>query len=429
MTTKLDQIYLDNLAVDEDDVIDIEALQEKARASVQPSLFDLGSVNSMGYGIPPVHTLMSKEDKKFAGQIVQSVGKGVVMEVGGLAGDLLGIVKGLYNIHQDQMDQLMEKIKNPEAEQEVISKFDSFIKGFDDIKALNLPPLLGRTSEAIGEDLTEMGFDPKSEADSELKKKILTGAELTGQVATPGVGATPLIKGGKKIVETVKDLNPKSVKILNNGVKQIFKSNRPDTFGNRFTYQKNKVFTDKEGKPIVFYHGTNNPKLKTGKLDIPNQRRELMYFTTLNGLAESFTKNATTHPDFFNRNVKVTKKMEKDYKKTLRPRLIEANLKMEKPFIVKGSKKGDQDGTNFTVNMNETLTIISNNIKRKLGDYTNINWEDISRSSNYKVHPRTIKLLKDKGYDGIIFPAIDIYLPFFDDAVQIKKVIKGKINE
>ena len=79
MTTKLDQIYLDNLAVDEDDVIDIEALQEKARASVQPSLFDLCSVNSMGYGIPPVHTLMSKEDKKFAGQIVQSVGKGVVM--------------------------------------------------------------------------------------------------------------------------------------------------------------------------------------------------------------------------------------------------------------------------------------------------------------------------------------------------------------
>ena len=126
------------------------------------------------------------------------------MEVGGLAGDLLGIIKGLYNIPQDQMDRLMEKIKNPEAEQEIISKFDSFARGFDDIKALNLPPLLGRTSEAIGEDLTEMGFDPKSEADSELKKKILTGAELTGQVATPGVGAVPLIKGGKKIVETLK---------------------------------------------------------------------------------------------------------------------------------------------------------------------------------------------------------------------------------
>ena len=47
MTTKLDQIYLDNLAVDEDDVIDIEALQEKARAEMQPSLFDLGAVNSL----------------------------------------------------------------------------------------------------------------------------------------------------------------------------------------------------------------------------------------------------------------------------------------------------------------------------------------------------------------------------------------------
>jgi len=204
MATKLDQIYLDNLAVDEDDVIDIEALQEKARASVQPSLFDLGAVNSLGYGIPPINTLMSEEDKKFAKQIPQAVGKGVAMEVGGLAGDLLGIAKGLYNIPQDQIDKLMEKIKDPEAEQEVISKFDSFMRGFDDIKALNLPPLLGRTSEAIGEDLTEMGFDPKSEADSELKKKVLGVAEQAGQVGTPGVGLIPLVKGGKKIVETVK---------------------------------------------------------------------------------------------------------------------------------------------------------------------------------------------------------------------------------
>lgn len=210
MTTKLDQIYLDNLAVDEDDVIDIEALQEKARASVQPSLFDLGAVNSLGYGIPPINTLMSEEDKKFAKQIPQAVGKGVAMEVGGLAGDLLSIAKGLYNIPQDQMDQLMEKIKDPEAEQEVISKFDSFMRGFDDIKALNLPPLLGRTSEAIGEDLTEMGFDPKSEADSELKKKVLGVAEQAGQVGTPGVGLIPLVKGGKKIVETVKKSSKKN---------------------------------------------------------------------------------------------------------------------------------------------------------------------------------------------------------------------------
>ena len=120
--------------------------------------------------------------------------------------------------------------------------------------------------------------------------------------------------------------------------------------------------------------------------------------------------------------------MEKDYIKTLRPRIIKANLKMEKPFIVKGDRD-DLDGTNFTVNMNETLTVISNNIRRKLGDYKNTLWEDTTRSSNYKVHPRTVKLLKDKGYDGIIFPMIDIYLPFFDEAVQIKKVIKGKIDE
>ena len=429
MTSKLDQIYLDNLAVDEDDVIDIEALQEKARAEMQPSLFDLGAINSLGYDpAGAIDTLMTEEDKKFRNQIAQSVGKGVVMEVGGLAGDLLGIAKGLYNIPQDQMNQLMERIKDPEAEQEVISKFDSFIRGFDDIKALNLPPLLGRTSEAIGEDLTKMGFDPKSEADSELKKKALGGAELVGQVVTPAVGVAPIIKGAK----AVKNLNPKSIKILDNGVEQIFKRDGTNAFGSKqtyVTYQKNKVFTDKEGNPLTFYHGTNNPKLKTSKLDIPNQRRELMYFTPMDSMAKSYSRSGTSHPDIFNDSVKVTKKMEKDYIKTLRPRIIKANLKMEKPFIVKGANRDDFDGTHFTVNMNETLTVISNNIRRKLGDYKNTLWEDTSRSSNYKVHPRTVKLLKDKGYDGIIFPMIDIYLPFFDEAVQIKKVIKGKIDE
>ena len=92
MTTKLDQIYLDNLAVDEDDVIDIEALQEKARAEMQPSLFDLGAVNSLGYDpAGAIDTLMTKEDKKFAGQLAQSVGKGSLKLTGGFVGDLLGI--------------------------------------------------------------------------------------------------------------------------------------------------------------------------------------------------------------------------------------------------------------------------------------------------------------------------------------------------
>tara|TARA_R110001606_G_scaffold292346_2_gene440202 strand:- start:527 stop:1816 length:1290 start_codon:yes stop_codon:yes gene_type:complete len=429
MTTKLDQIYLDNLAVDEDDVIDIEALQEKARAEMQPSLFDLGAVNSLGYDpAGAIDTLMTKEDKKFAGQLAQSVGKGSLKLTGGFVGDLLGIAKGLYNIPQDQMDQLMVRIEDPTVQQKLISGFDSFMRGFDEIEELNLPPLLGRTSEAIGEDLTEMGFDPKSEADSEFKKKALGAAELVGEIGTPVVGVAPVIKGAK----AVKNLNPKSVKILDNGVEQIFKRSGKNVFGNKqtyVTYQKNKVFTDKEGKPLTFYHGTNNPKLKTSKLDIPNQRRELMYFTPIDNLARSYSGGGTSHPDIFNDSVKVTKKMEKDYIKTLRPRIIKANLKMEKPFIVKGSNKDDFDGTNFTVNMNETLTVISNNIRRKLGDYKNTLWEDTTRSSNYKVHPRTVKLLKDKGYDGIIFPMIDIYLPFFDEAVQIKKVIKGKIDE
>ena len=197
MTTKLDQIYLDNLAVDEDDVIDIEALQEKARAEMQPSLFDLGAINSIGYDpAGAIDTLMTEEDKKFRNQIVQSSVKGVLKGAGGLVGDLLGIAKGLYNIPEDQMDTLMARIKDPKAEQEVISKFDSFMRGFDDIEALNLPPLLGRTSEAIGEDLTKMGFDPKSKPDSAFKKKALGIAELVGEVVTP---AAPLIKGAKAV--------------------------------------------------------------------------------------------------------------------------------------------------------------------------------------------------------------------------------------
>ena len=95
MPSKLDQIYLDNLAIEEDDVIDIEALQEKARAEMQPTLFDLGAVSSIGYGPPPIHIFMDKEDKKFAKQIPQAIGKGVLMEGGGLVGDLLGIANGL----------------------------------------------------------------------------------------------------------------------------------------------------------------------------------------------------------------------------------------------------------------------------------------------------------------------------------------------
>jgi hypothetical protein len=357
MTTKLDQIYLDNLAVDEDDVIDIEALQEKARASVQPSLFDLGAVNSMGYGIPPVNTLMSEEDKKFATQIPQAVGKGAVMEVGGLAGDLLSIAKGLYNIPQDQMDQLMARIKDPEAEQEVLSKFDSFMRGFDDIKALNLPPLLGRTSEAIGEDLTEMGLDPKSEADSELKKKVLGAAEISGQVGMPGVGLIPLVKGGKKIVETVK----KSSKTNNN--MQGFSDSFIDWF------DKSKV-VDKDNQPLVLYHGTTNT---FDKFKRPSEIKNVKRGGIVDTDGIFFSANPNTANTYARRLG-----FDEDFKEGAQVRPVYLNI--ENPYVINDDS-------------------IPNKLKKFI---TEMRGNEYFGDSNKVARKDQIDKLIEQGYDGII---------------------------
>jgi len=397
MTTKLDQIYLDNLAIDEDDVIDIEALQEKARASVQPSLFDLGAVNSLGYGVPPVNTLMSEEDKKFAKQIPQSVVKGSVMEVGGLAGDLLSIAKGLYNIPQDQMDQLMERIKNPEAEQEVLSKFDSFMRGFDDIKALNLPPLLGRTSEAIGEDLTEMGFDPKGEADSELKKKVLGAGEIVGQVGTPGVGLIPLVKGGKKIVKTVKN----SSKTNNN--MQGFSDSFSDWF------DRSKV-VDKDNQPLVLYHGTTKTfdKFKRPS-EIKNVKRGGIVAT--DGIF--FSANPNTANSYARRLG-----ADKNFKEGAQVRPVYLNI--ENPYVINDDS-------------------IPNKLQKFI---TEMRGNDYFGDSNKVARKDQIDKLIEQGYDGIIVkhkPKFmqenrNEYIVFNDNQVlsalsDIAEKNKGKINE
>tara|TARA_R110002020_G_scaffold472589_1_gene700884 strand:+ start:3857 stop:5023 length:1167 start_codon:yes stop_codon:yes gene_type:complete len=349
MTTKLDQIYLDNLAVDEDDVIDIEALQEKARAEMQPTLFDLGAVSSIGYGPPPIDIFMDKEDKKFAKQIPQAIGKGVLMEGGGLVGDLLGIAKGLYNIPQDQMDELMTRIEDPTVQQKVISGFDSFMRGFDEIKELDLPPLLGRTSEAVGEDLTEMGFDPKSEADSAMKKKILTGAEYSGQIGTPGVGAVPLVKGVKKLIETLKT------------------PYRVDT--------KNNILIDESGTAKTFYHGT---EAKFNKFDLKKSNGNKM--------------NSRAKTIYFSDDINVAKQYGK---------VKEVNLKMKKPFIL--------DDFYFTGGISKDVKIAYKRIKDKIMSL--IKKEEPDRylgglypSNAWNINVDDVTLLKKKGYDGIIVP-------------------------
>ena len=383
MTTKLDQIYLDNLAIDEDDVIDIEALQEKARASVQPSLFDLGAVNSLGYGIPPVNTLMSEEDKKFAKQIPQSVVKGSVMEVGGLAGDLLSIAKGLYNIPQDQMDQLMARIEDPEAEQEVLSKFDSFMRGFDDIKALNLPPLLGRTSEAIGEDLTEMGFDPKGEADSELKKKVLGAGEIVGQVGTPGVGLIPLVKGAKVVkniakskegVDKVKGATVVKKKITSRyneyvGENSLDKAKK--TFSFKVGMKDGKVI-DSSGAPKVFYRSMNN---KYKNFDVKKSYDGLGWFAS-------------------------DKKVAQSYNKEKKGAIREVYLKMKKPFIV--------ENYSFTApnqGIKKDLSLVISRLKRNVFDKNSTPRNDPGQSNVWTVSDEDIAIFRKNGYDGIIIPA------------------------
>ena len=69
-----------NLEVDAGEVVNIDELTEKARESIQPSLFDLGVVNQVGYGIPPVDVMMTEDDQRFSGQLKSTIAKGMTQE-------------------------------------------------------------------------------------------------------------------------------------------------------------------------------------------------------------------------------------------------------------------------------------------------------------------------------------------------------------
>jgi hypothetical protein len=201
--TRLDDIYMKNLEVDAGEVVNIDELTEKARESIQPSLFDLGVVNQVGYGIPPVDVMMTEDDRQFSGQLKSTIGKGMAQETIGFVGDMLGILKGVYNMTDRQWEELSQRIKDPTVQPKVRGLLESFLAGFSDIEELGLPPGLGMTSEAADKMLTEMGWDPVSKANTPEKKEILEGVKIGAQVLSPaptGV-ATEVIKRGAKVVK------------------------------------------------------------------------------------------------------------------------------------------------------------------------------------------------------------------------------------
>jgi len=201
--TRLDDIYMKNLEVDDGEVVNIDELTEKARETIQPSLFDLGVVSQVGYGIPPVDVMMTEDDKEFSGQIKSTIGKGMTQETIGFVGDMMGILKGLYNMSDLQWEELSQRIKDPTVQPKVRGLLEAFLDGFSEIEELNLPPGLGMTSEAADKMLTEMGWDPVSKANTPEKKEILETIKLGSQVISPApTGAA--VEVVKKVGKTVK---------------------------------------------------------------------------------------------------------------------------------------------------------------------------------------------------------------------------------
>jgi len=251
--TKLDDIYMRNLEVDAGEVVNIDELTEKARESIQPSLFDLGVVNQVGYGIPPVDVMMTEDDRQFSGQLKSTIGKGMAQETIGFVGDMLGILKGVYNMTDRQWEELSQRIKDPTVQPKVRGLLESFLAGFSDIEELGLPPGLGMTSEAADKMLTEMGWDPVSKANTPEKKEILEGVKIGAQVLSPAPtgAATEVIKRGAKVVKGLDDAK-KSFNI-----------------------------------PSVVYHGTNANFSKFDK----SKSEHGLYFASDKKIARQFGKN------------------------------------------------------------------------------------------------------------------------------------------
>ena len=240
-----------NLEVDDGEVVNIDELTEKARETIQPSLFDLGVVSQVGYGIPPVDVMMTEDDKEFSGQIKSTIGKGMTQETIGFVGDMMGILKGLYNMSDLQWEELSQRIKDPTVQPKVRGLLEAFLDGFSEIEELNLPPGLGMTSEAADKMLTEMGWDPVSKANTPEKKEILETIKLGSQVISPApTGAA--VDVVKKVGKTVKGLDD---------AKKLFKA------------------------PETVYHGTD------AKFDTFKNSKGGIYFTDNPEQAKKFGKN------------------------------------------------------------------------------------------------------------------------------------------
>ena len=382
----LDKVYLDNLRYDEDPTqFEQSTLSKLNEAFVNAN--DPFNTDVMGR---PIMSSNSKMDSLLR----DTWAKGMLMEGGGFVGDILGLGKGIFNILEDPIDQIMTKIKDPTVKLKPTSAGESFARGFPDIADLNLPPVFGMTSEKVGEKLTEMGFDPISKAETEEQKNILENVQLAAQIINPLPGAE--LKALGKGYKAVKNLNSKSVKILDNGVTE-YKSLKD--YPN--VYTKDGFITNKEGTPIDVYHGTGNPDLKINNLNIEQQNRGLMYFTNSQEKASNFAVNNNNR-----------------YSKT-NTRVIKAKIAMEKPFIV--------NNFHFSSGVSEELKIIASKIYGLFPKKYGKNY----KSNIWSVNPQTIKILKEKGYDGIIVSEKgsgdkEFYMPFYDASVKNAKTIKEK---
>ena len=92
---------------------------------------------------------------------------------------------------------------------------------------------------------------------------------------------------------------------------------------------------------------------------------------------------------------------------------------MEKPFIV--------NNFHFSSGVSEELKIIASKIYGLFPNKYGKNY----KSNIWSVNPQTIKILKEKGYDGIIVSEKgsgdkEFYMPFYDASVKNAKTIKEK---
>lgn len=150
------------------------------------------------------------------------------------------------------------------------------------------------------------------------------------------------------------------------------------------------IMLDNNGKPIIFYHGTNK-KFNKFKEDKP------IWFTLNKNYAEIFSSNSG--------------------------KIFKVFLKIEKPLYV-----GDIDNIVNKDNINylsDLSGIAVDNLYKILKDSNGINLFSITNSLEFK------ELVKKKGYDSLIAKeggGLTTYAVFNENQIRLKDIIDMKKN-